>query len=89
MFFMVLAPAGSYCGGFLVVYGCLFVPLFAIGLSSPVSGVFGVFRLAIVYCRFGFPFASSCGGSVLSSSGGVHRFVLAFSNVDKIRPNVD
>lgn len=59
---------------FFVVYGFLFSPYIVFGFSSPVSGVFGVFRLVVVCCRSGCLFVSSFRGSVLSSPCGCHRF---------------
>lgn len=61
-------------GVFFVVYGFLFFSFIVFGLSSPFSGVLGVFRLSVVCCRSGFLFASPCGGSAGSSPCGCHRF---------------
>lgn len=46
-------------------------------LSSPFSGVFGVFRLQVVCCRSGFLFASPFGGSAGLSPCGVHRLIFS------------
>lgn len=86
MFFMVWPNTHPF---FLVVYGCLFSPFVVVGLVAPVSGVFGVFRLVVACCRFGYLFASPSGVGVIIAHGAFIALIFQIPYVDKIPLYVD